>query len=106
VSIGLEREQDPEVLRQAARLLEAENRRLVARVTELTKALLAAQGTDRVALQMEIESFQAQLETLQPELGASRIGRGGRCPTQGCAEGALAARPEAATDHHRGALAR
>jgi hypothetical protein len=62
VSIDLEREQDPEVLRQAARLLEAENRGLVARVTELTKQLLAAQGKDRVALQIEIESLQAQLE--------------------------------------------
>jgi transposase len=62
VSIDLEREKDPELLRQAAILLEAENRRLVARVTELTRALLAAQGNDRVALQLEIESLQAQLE--------------------------------------------
>ncbi|HKN68606.1 MAG TPA: IS66 family transposase [Gemmatimonadaceae bacterium] len=62
MSIDLERETDPEILRQAAILLEAENRRLVARVTELTRALLAAQGNDRVALQIEIESLQAQLE--------------------------------------------
>jgi transposase len=62
VAIDLERENDPEVLRKAAILLEAENRRLIARVTELTRALLAAQGNDRVALQIEIESLQAQLE--------------------------------------------
>ena len=62
MSVDLEREKDPEVLRQAARLLEAENRRLVARVTELTRALLAAQGRDRVALQIEIQALQAELE--------------------------------------------
>ena len=62
VSIDLERENDPEVLRQAAILLEAENRRLLARVMDLTRALIAAQGNDRVALQLEIESLQTQLE--------------------------------------------
>jgi transposase len=62
VAIDFEQEKDPEVLRQAVALLEAENRRLVARVTELTRALLIAQGKDRVALQMEIESLQAELE--------------------------------------------
>jgi len=59
--VDLEREQDPEILRQAARLLEAENRRLIQRVMELTTALLAAQGKDRVALQLEIESLQVEL---------------------------------------------
>jgi len=62
VGIDLEREKDPEVLRQAVVLLEAENRRLLARVMELTKALLAAQGKDRIALQVELEGLQAQLE--------------------------------------------
>lgn len=62
MAIDLEREKDPEVLRQAVALLEAENRRLVARVMELTRDLLAAQGRDRVALQIEIESLQAELE--------------------------------------------
>jgi len=59
--VDLEREQDTEILRQAARLLEAENRRLVQRVMELTTALLEAQGKDREALQLEIESLQAEL---------------------------------------------
>ena len=62
MAIDFEHEKDPEVLRQAVSLLEAENRRLVARVMELTRDLLAAQGRDRVALQMEIESLQAELE--------------------------------------------
>jgi transposase len=60
--VDLEREKDTEVLRQAARLLEAENRRLVARVVELTTALLQAQGKDRALLQLEIEKLQAELE--------------------------------------------
>ncbi|AKU98458.1 hypothetical protein AKJ09_05122 [Labilithrix luteola] len=62
MGIDLDREKDPEVLRQAVVLLEAESRRLLARVMELTKALLAAQGKDRIALQVELEGLQAQLE--------------------------------------------
>ncbi len=60
--VDLEREQDTEILRQAARLLEAENRRLVARVVELTTALLQAQGKDRALIQLELENLQAQLQ--------------------------------------------
>jgi transposase len=76
--VDLEREQDPEILRQAARLLEAENRRLVARVMELTTALLAAQGKDRIALQLEIESLQAELAKKNRLLfGKSSERRGG-----------------------------
>ena len=59
--VDLQREQDREILRQAARLLEAENRRLIARVMELTTALLQAQGKDRAALQLELQELQAQL---------------------------------------------
>jgi transposase len=76
--VDLEREQDPEILRQAARLLEAENRKLVARVVELTAALLQAQGKDRVALQLEIESLQAELAKKNRMLfGKSSERRGG-----------------------------
>ena len=78
MSVDLEREKDPEVLRQAAILLEAENRRLLARVMDLTRALIAAQGNDRVALQLEIESLQAQLEKRNRMLfGQSSERRGG-----------------------------
>jgi transposase len=84
VSIDLERENDPEVLRQAAILLEAENRRLLARVMDLTRALIAAQGNDRVALQLEIESLQAQLEKRNRMLfspsSERRHGEGGEDP--------------------------
>lgn len=84
MAIDLEHEKDPAVLRQAVALLEAENRRLLARVMELTKALLAAQGKDRIALQVELEGLQAQLEKKNRMLfGPSserREGEGGEEP--------------------------
>ena len=40
----------------------SEDSRLLARVVELTKAFLAAQGKDRMALQVVLEGLQAQLE--------------------------------------------
>jgi transposase len=83
VALDLERENDPEVLRQAVALLEAENRRLLARVTELTRQLLVAQGRDRVALQMEIEQLQADLEKKNRMLfGQSSERRGGEAGTE------------------------
>jgi transposase len=54
-------EQDAEILRQAARLLEAENRRLVERVMQLTTQLLEAQGKDRTRIQLELANLQADL---------------------------------------------
>jgi transposase len=62
VALDLEREKDPEILRQAALLLEAENRRLLSRVATLTKQLLAAQGKDASELQLELERLQQQLD--------------------------------------------
>ena len=61
MSIDLSREKDPEILRQAALLLEAENKRLVAQVMDFTRRLLEAEGKERVALQLEIQALQAQL---------------------------------------------
>jgi transposase len=75
--VDLEREQDTEILRQTARLLEAENRRLVARVVDLTSALLKAQGKDRALLQLEIESLQAELEKKNRRLFAKSSERRG-----------------------------
>ena len=84
MSIDLEHEKDPAVLRQAVALLEAENRRLLTRVMELTKALLAAQGKDRIALQVELEGLQAQLEKknrmLFGDSSERREGEGGAAP--------------------------
>ena len=82
--VDLDREQDPEILRQAARLLEAENRRLIARVMELTKLLLQASGKDRITLQLELEKLQTQLEKKNRMLfGKSSERRGGKAGDDG-----------------------
>src|SRR5205085_1595243 len=55
------RENDVERLRQAALLLEAENQRLVAKVSELTRQLATARGEDAAALQLRIAELEQQL---------------------------------------------
>jgi transposase len=60
--VRIEAEQDIERLRQVARLLEAENARLHARLAELTAALAAARGeAPTAALQLELLQLQEQL---------------------------------------------
>lgn len=83
MSIDLSREKDPEILRQAALLLEAENKRLVAEVMELTRRLLEAEGKERVALQLEIQALQAQLAKRNKALfGQSSEQREGDTPAE------------------------
>ena len=55
--VNFEHEQNIEVLRQAGKLLEQENRRLMAKVLELTQRLIAARGEDQTRLQLEIQSL-------------------------------------------------
>ena len=57
----LSREQDIERLRTAALMLEAENRRLVQKVTELMRQLATAKGDDATALQLKLEELERQL---------------------------------------------
>lgn len=59
--VNFEREQNIEVLRQAGKLLEQENRRLMAKVLELTQRLVAARGEDQTRLQLEIQSLNELL---------------------------------------------
>lgn len=60
--LDLKTEQDPEVLRKAALLLERENQRLVSRLTELTLKMSELQGQDGAAqLKLEINELQRQL---------------------------------------------
>ena len=83
MSIDLSREKDPEILRQAALLLEAENKRLVAQVMDLTRRLLEAEGKERVALQLEIQALQAQLAKRNRALfGESSEQRKGDTPAE------------------------
>jgi transposase len=68
MSFHLETEKDVERLRQAALLLEAENKRLVARVVELTRKLLSAQGHDAEELQLRLQELERQLAQRTGEL--------------------------------------
>ena len=55
------REQDVEKLRQAAMMLEAENKRLVQKVSELMRELAKAKGEDAAALQLKLAELERQL---------------------------------------------
>lgn len=66
--LRLEHEKDPKVLRQAALLLEAENRRLVQKVSELMRRLHTLEGKDEGQLALEIERLNAQLDKVQQQL--------------------------------------
>ncbi|OJT22901.1 hypothetical protein BO221_18535, partial [Archangium sp. Cb G35] len=68
MSFQLTTEKDVERLRQAALLLEAENRRLVARVVELTRKLMSAQGKDAEELQLRLQELERQLAQRTGEL--------------------------------------
>ena len=61
-------EKDIEQLRQAALLLESENKRLVAKVVELTKTLLVAQGKDKEELQLRLLQLEQQLSAQNKKL--------------------------------------
>lgn len=77
-------EKDIELLRQAALLLESENKRLGAKVVELTKALLVAQGKDKDELQLRLAQLEQQLAAQNKKLfGESSEKRAGDKGTDG-----------------------
>ncbi len=59
--LRIEREQNVEVLRQAALILEREHTRLVEKNIELTRKLLALQGADPAELPLRLHALEAQL---------------------------------------------
>jgi transposase len=59
--LRLDQENDIEIVRQAAQLLEHENRRLVAQLVELTRQLTQLQGGDPEQLRLKIEQLEQQL---------------------------------------------
>ncbi len=59
--MNLRQENNVELLRQAALLLEAENQRLVAKVVQLTKELANARGEDASVLQLKIAALEEEL---------------------------------------------
>lgn len=66
--VRLREEKDVERLRQAALLLEAENRRLTTRLVELTRQLMTARGEDASALQLKLAELERQLAQARAEL--------------------------------------
>ena len=66
--LRLKEEKDPEILRQAALLLEAENGRLSQKVVGLTKKLLALQGAEAGDLQLKIAELEEQLQQARQRL--------------------------------------
>jgi transposase len=68
----LQDEKDPDILRQAALLLERENQRLVAKIIELTRELVALKGGDAEQMKLRIAELERQLATRNRKLfGAS-----------------------------------
>lgn len=66
--LRLATEKDIELLRQAAVLLERENQRLVAKVVELTRQLMAARGEEKEALQLRLALLEQQLAARTKDL--------------------------------------
>lgn len=74
-------EKDPEIVRQAALLLEAENHRLNQKILQLTRELLALQGADPTQLQLKLQLLEEQLAATRRKLfGASSERREGDEP--------------------------
>lgn len=61
-------EQNIDVLRRAALLLEAENERLVQKNIQLTRELLALKGADASALQLKLQQLEEQLARARQKL--------------------------------------
>ena len=59
--VHLDKENDIEILRQTALMLERENQRLVAKIVELTRELSALKGKDPTQLRLQIERLKQQL---------------------------------------------
>ena len=70
--LHLGKEQNLEVLRQVAVLLEAENKRLIERNLALTRELMALKGEDASCLQLRLQQLEEQLAQARQRLfGAS-----------------------------------
>lgn len=75
--VKLEHEQDPEVLRQAAMILEKENRRLVDENVTLQRRVLALEGKSPEELQTRLAMLEEQLAALRTRMfGPSSEKRG------------------------------
>jgi transposase len=79
--VDIAREKDPEILRQVATLLDAENRRLHTRVKSLLSELATLKGNDATSLQQELFALQELLAQREHAL----FGRSSEKRSHGCA---------------------
>ncbi|MFW6353949.1 MAG: IS66 family transposase [Verrucomicrobiota bacterium] len=68
MGIRIETEKDPEVLRQAAKLLDVENQRLTQKVLDLTRRLAKAEGTQQQDLALHLAELERQLANARQRL--------------------------------------
>jgi len=66
--MDLSRERDPEILRQAALILERENERLVKRALELQREIERLKGSDPEALVLKLQILEEQLSRSRQEM--------------------------------------
>lgn len=64
----MSRERDPEILRQAALILERENGRLVKRALELQREIERLRGSNPEALALKLQILEEQLSRSRQEL--------------------------------------
>lgn len=81
--VDLDKEQNPEILRQLAKLAMADNQRLVERIVALTEELAELRGKNRQEVQMEMDRLQEQLAELRSELYGRTSERRGRGSSKG-----------------------
>jgi transposase len=80
----LDKETDPDILRQAAMILERENQKLTQKIIELTRELLTLKGGDAEQLALRIADLEKQLALKNQMLfGASSEKRSGDKPAAG-----------------------
>lgn len=76
--VDIDKETNPDVLRQAAKLALADNKRLVERIVALTEEVALLRGKKGAEVQLELERLQEQLAELRSELYGKKSERRGR----------------------------
>ena len=66
--LDIDREKNPEILRQTAKLALAGGKRLVRKIVKLTKQLSKLRGTSQKELELELEDLRDQLKELRSDL--------------------------------------
>lgn len=81
--VDIDQEKNPEILRQAAKLALADNKRLVERIIGLTEEVAQLRGKNQQEVQLELDRLQDQLAELRSELYGKTSERRGRRKKKG-----------------------